>query len=431
MKNKGVSEWSRLDNAAKIFPANSRKSDTKVFRFSCELIDKIDKDILQQALDITLESFPLYQSVIKKGLFWYYFEKSDFEALVTEENLPPCSTLYDKNNKTLLFRVMFYRRRISFEVYHALADGTGAIQFFKTMIFHYISIKYRDDLQGKEPILDVGASKTEKLDDSFQKYYKNEKILTKRKAVKAYRIRGMKIPEYRLSVIEGVMPLDKVLTKAKEYNASITVFLTGILMCAINEEIPLRLKKKPVVVSIPVDLRNYYSSMTARNFFGIMNVDYDFSNGSHDLAEVIGVLKNKFNENLTPESLGRRINKLASLENNYLLRLIPLVIKNLILKIAYTLADSSYTSTLSNVGIINMPEDIKPYINSFDVFVSTSKIQACVCSFENTLRVSFTSAFASTEIQRRFFKSLTDMGIPVTIESNIINEEEEVRDEIL
>jgi hypothetical protein len=77
------------------------------------------------------------------------------------------------------------------------------------------------------------------------------------------------------------------------------------------------------------------------------------------------------------------------------------------------------------VGIVKMPDDIKPFIYSFDIFVSTDKIQACLCSFGNQLRISFTSAFVSTEIQRRFFKSLTDMGIPVVIESNIIDEEKE------
>lgn len=425
MKNKKISEWSKLDNAAKIFPANSKNRDTKVFRFACQLNDPVDQEVLQQALDITLEAFPLYKSIIKSGLFWYYFEKSHFKALVTEENLPPCSTLYDKNNKTLLFRVMFYRKRISFEVYHALADGAGALQFFKTLVFHYITIKYKDQLEGKEPVLDIEASKTQKMDDSFQKYYRDEKKLGKKKSIKAFKIRGAKIHEYRISVIEGVIPVDKILPKVKEYNASLTIFLAAVLMSAINEEIPARLKRKPVVLSIPVNLRNYFSSQTARNFFSVINVDYDFSRGSDDLSEVIKVLKSKFKENLTPDVLERRLNKLASLENNYILRLIPLSLKNLALKIVYGAVDKSYTSTLSNVGVISMPQDLKAFINSFDIFVSTSKIQACMCSYENTLRISFTSAFVSTEIQRRFFKTLTDMGIPVTIESNIINEEQE------
>lgn len=319
---------------------------------------------------------------------------------------------------------MFYRKRISFEVYHALADGAGALQFFKTLIFHYINIKYKYALKDKEPVLDIEASKSQKLDDSFQRYYSDEKTYSKKKSVKAFKIRGAKIPEYRINVIEGVIPVDKILPKVKEYKASLTIFLAAILMCAINEEIPVRHKRKPVVLSIPVNLRNYYYSHTARNFFGVINVDYDFSAKSDNLTEVIEVLKKKFKENLTAERLGRRINKLASLEHNYVLRVIPLAIKNLILKIAYSIVDRSYTSTLSNVGVISIPDEIKPFINSFDIFVSTEKIQACVCSFENTLRISFTSAFVSTEIQRRFFKTLTDMGIPVTIESNIVDEQE-------
>lgn len=423
MKNKKVSEWSRLDNAAKIFPPNSKNSDTKVFRFACELYEPVDKNILQNSLDLTIESFPLYKSVIKSGLFWYYFERSHFKPEVTEENLPPCTILYDKNNKTLLFRVMYYKKRISFEVYHALSDGAGALQFFKTLVFHYITMKFEYKFREKVPVLDIDASKNQKMDDSFQKYYSKAETKVKKKSEKAFRIRGPKIPEYRISVIEGVIPVDSMLSKVKEYKTSLTIFMAAILMCSINEEIPVRHKKRPVVLSIPVNLRNYYYSQTARNFFGVINVDYNFSKGSSELQDVIESLKKSFKENLTPEHLGRRINMLSSLEHNYMLRVIPLAVKDIALKIANSIVDRSYTSTLSNVGIVSMPDELKQFISSFDIFVSTNKLQACVCSFENKLRISFTSAFISTEIQRRFFKTLTEMGIPVTIESNIVHEE--------
>ncbi|MGD9566986.1 MAG: hypothetical protein AB7V48_01485 [Sedimentibacter sp.] len=423
MKNRKVSEWNKLDNAAKIFPPNSKNSDTKVFRFACELYEVVDKTVLQNALDITIELFPLYKSVIKSGLFWYYFERSHFKPEVIEENIPPCTTLYDKNNKTLLFRVMYYRKRISFEVYHALSDGAGALQFFKTLVFHYITMKHEHKFKDKVPVLDIDASKNQKMDDSFQKYYSGAKSKVKKKNEKAFRIRGPKIPEYRINVIEGIIPVDSMLAKVKEYKTSLTIFMAAILMCAINEEIPVRLKKRPVVLSIPVNLRNYFYSQTARNFFGVINVDYNFSEGTSELQEVIESLINSFKENLTPEHLGRRINKLSSLEHNYMLRVIPLAVKDIALKIANSIVDKSYTTTLSNVGIVSMPDELKSFISSFDIFVSTNKLQACVCSFENKLRISFTSAFVSTEIQRRFFKTLTDMGIPVTIESNIVHEE--------
>ncbi|WP_326907347.1 hypothetical protein [Sedimentibacter sp. MB31-C6] len=423
MKKRRTYEWSKLDNAAKIFPPNSKKSDTKVFRFACELKESIHKKVLQDALDVTLEAFPLYKSIIKSGLFWFYFEESHFRPIVTEENIPPCTTLYDKNDKKLLFRVMYYNKRISFEVYHALSDGAGALQFFRTLIYNYVLLKYRNEFKDEVPILDYDASRIQKMDDSFQKYFTESKLKRKGKKVKAYRIRGQKIPEYRIRVTEGVMPVDSIIAIVKEYKTSLTIFLAAVLMCSINEDIPVRLKKKPVILSIPVNLRNFYYSQTARNFFGVINVDYNFEKGSNELRDVISHLNNSFKKNLTPEHLGQRINMLASLEHNYFLRAIPLVIKNIILRVANNIADKGYTSTLSNIGIINMPEEIKPFISSFDIFVSTNKLQACVCSFENNLRISFTSAFINTEIQRHFFRTLTDMGIPVEIVSNKIDEE--------
>jgi len=155
----------------------------------------------------------------------------------------------------------------------------------------------------------------------------------------------------------------------------------------------------------------------------IFLLDYNFSTSSNDLDEVIEHLKNRFKENLTPEHLEKRINALSSLEHKYFLRIIPLSIKDIFLKIANNIVDKSYTSTLSNVGKVNIPDEMKPFISSFDIFVSTSKLQACVCSYENKLRISFTSAFVSTEIQRRFFKTLAEMSIPIDIISNKVDEE--------
>ena len=43
--------WSRLDNAAKIFPSTSERTDTRVFRFYCELDEDVDRELLQEAAD--------------------------------------------------------------------------------------------------------------------------------------------------------------------------------------------------------------------------------------------------------------------------------------------------------------------------------------------------------------------------------------------
>ena len=113
--------WSRLDNAAKIFPANSSERDTKVFRFCCQLKAEVQPEILQQALDRTLIEFPNFRFVLRHGLFWYYFEQGDFRPVVSPEENPPCTTLY-RDARSPLFAVTYHRCRINVAVSHALTD---------------------------------------------------------------------------------------------------------------------------------------------------------------------------------------------------------------------------------------------------------------------------------------------------------------------
>ena len=90
-----------------------------------------------------------------------------------------------------------------------------------------------------------------------------------------------------MRIMEGVMPLSAVLEKAREMETTVTALLSGILLVAIAGELPARAKKRPVVLDIPVNLRKYFDSASARNFFSVVNVGYDFSRGSGELMPVV------------------------------------------------------------------------------------------------------------------------------------------------
>ena len=87
-------EWIRLDNASKIFPATSSNKDTKVYRISAELYNNIEPENLQKALDLTMDSFPMYKSILRRGFFWYCLEMSDIYPKVEIESTNPCSPIY-------------------------------------------------------------------------------------------------------------------------------------------------------------------------------------------------------------------------------------------------------------------------------------------------------------------------------------------------
>ena len=84
-------KWSRLDNAAKIFPPISHGANTGVFRLSCELTEPADPALLQQALDETLLRYPYLKMVLRRGVFWHYLEQTNLRPLVEPEHEPPCA----------------------------------------------------------------------------------------------------------------------------------------------------------------------------------------------------------------------------------------------------------------------------------------------------------------------------------------------------
>jgi NRPS condensation-like uncharacterized protein len=419
MTRKKPVEWMRLDNAAKIFPANTNEKDTKVFRFVCELKEEIDRDILQCALDKALPMFQIYQTVLKRGMFWYYFEGTEARPEVVEEHKVPCSMLYHTNRKNLLFEVSYFNNRINLEMYHALTDGTGALGFLKTIVYYYLTIKYCEEFQDKIPKLDYDASFTQRMDDSFLKHYNGETKLDKKiKLNRAYHITGRRSIDNRLRVLEGEMSVKKVLELAHRYDTTMTIYLTALYMKAISMEMPLRARKNPVILTVPVNLRTYFPSVTSRNFFCTINITYNFSKNSDQLEDIIASVKESFVRELTEENLRTHINRLSALEHNVFLRIFPLVIKDYVLRFANYLSDRGITATLSNIGRITFAKELAPYIHLFNCFTSARRPQICMCSYEDTLVISFASPYVGTDIQKNFFRMLTHEGVPVTIASN-------------
>ena len=420
---KNIDAWYDLDNVAKVFPSTSNKKDSKVFRFGCSLKENIDKDILQESLNKTISYYPIFSSILKRGLFWCYLETSNIPAIVKEESEPICNPIKKYSNKHLLFNVTYFKKRINLEVYHALADGTGALQFLKKLVLNYLTIKYN---LSRDIKLDDISSQIEKEDDSFKKYYKHGKSEFFTKKEKAYKINNFRFTENRIKVIEGVFRTDELIKLSHKYNTTLSVFLTSIFLKSIDETMHVKDKRKPVVVTIPINLRKYFKSNTVRNFFSTMNVRYKFTEETTSIEAIIEEVNKHFKENLTKEALFDKFNSYAMLEHNPLIRIIPLFLKDIFLKIFYKKEMKCCTTSLSNIGIIDMPNEVKEYIDMFTFFSGTDDIQVCICSYANKTTIGFTSRFINSEIEKNFFRNLSYMDVNVVINTNITDEVDEL-----
>lgn len=201
----GYSKWRKLDNAALAFPPATDKNDTRVFRMYCELTEEISPQILQDALDRTMEKYPLFQVVLRKGLFWFYLERRDIRAVAKEEKKPPCSRLYIPDKKSLLFEVSYYENRINFEVYHALTDGTGARNFLQELVQNYLLLRHPE--AGLPHIkTEEKATFRDHEEDSFSQYYSSETPKNKDKNPRAVPLKGAMLSHEEMEILEISIP---------------------------------------------------------------------------------------------------------------------------------------------------------------------------------------------------------------------------------
>lgn len=406
--------WNPLDNAAKIFPPTSHGADSGVFRLSCQLSEPVRPELLQQALAQALSQFPHMQMVLRRGLFWYYLEQSTKVPQVVGEHAPVCSPLY-YGSRSPLFEVSYWRDKVNLEIYHVLTDGSGAISFFRALLTRYLILCHP---QMQMPA-GAEAPAYARQEDSFQRYYeKKPGALCPAAPRRAYHLKGPRRAEGGLLALEGVAEVQRVLDAAHRHGATLTVYLCAVLFTAIRQQMYARERSRPVVLTVPVDLRGYFPSDTGRNFFGTFPVAYDFSRQDEDFDCVVRATAQAFRHTLTPQHLKKRMNQLAALEHQPFIRSVPLFIKNPIMRFAGTLSDRGETAVLSNVGRFEMPAAFTGFVRGISVFMSTHALQLCVCTYGDKLHLGFTSVFASPAVQRGFFTRLAEDGIAVEIRSN-------------
>ena len=258
---------------------------------------------------------------------------------------------------------------------------------------------------------------TESLDeDSFKQFYKKEGGIipqsTARK--KAYSIRGLKLPYDQVRFFEVHMPVDKLLKLAKQTGASLTSYLGARLMRAIYDDMPLIQRSRPITISMPVNLRNFYPSFTSRNFFNSVYVSHEFK-GDESLDSLAKEFDEKLKGELTPEMIEKRMNNYEKIENLLFVRMVPLFIKNPVVNLFNKREDKGITAVISNLGRLRVPEEVSEYIETYSCYCSTEKLFLTCSSCGNDFVIGISSAYRNTAVLRNFLSGFADDGLEVTL----------------
>ena len=418
-------KWMQLDNAAKIYPAAATARWNNIYRLSATLKDEVDRDVLQSALDVTVRRFPSIAVKLKRGVFWYYLEEIARAPEVQDEKSYPLARMPFDDIRSCAFRVIVYKKRIAVEFFHALTDGNGGLIFLKTLVAEYLTQKYGIDIPSTHGVLNrLEDPRPEELEDCYPKH---KAIVGKsRNESDSYRILGDVEEDGFCHVTTFTIKSREILDLAHKNGVTATAALAAAFIKASinlqNEDVKKPKHLKKVKVLIPVDLRRIYNRRTLRNFALYTTPGVDPKLGEYSFEELCKIVYHRMCLDISEKNMSARIYTNVKDEENMLLKLTPLFLKNIVMKLVFMMfGEKKSTFSMSNLGLVKLPDPMNDYVDRFDFILSVQSnapYNTSIISYKDDLNISIIRNIKEPRLERALHRVLRECGIHSKVESN-------------
>jgi Uncharacterized protein containing a NRPS condensation (elongation) domain len=300
--------------------------------------------------------------------------------------------------------------------------------FLKTLLFAYFTEKgYNIDPEEKLNLPNSPVLKDE-FEDGFMRYARKIKLkdakpgIAALRGVSAFTLDGFSFPYAGSGVIEGTFDTAVIKELAKSYNSTITAFLGALVAYSIYETKRRQAKgNKPIVLFIPIDLRRFFPSKTLLNFSLFSRCRIDISDAL-TFEEILAKTKESLARDTDKNTLQRNIDIVSKTQKMFAFRVLPLPVKQFIFKVSKLFfGKGKKTLTFTNLGVIDLPADMKKYISHASIIASTipsAPMNLSVCTMLGRTTVTFTRKIVDTEIEKFFFRYLANKGVDVSVSSN-------------
>jgi hypothetical protein len=407
--------WYTLDDAAKIYPLSMKPGQMAVFRLAVNLKAPVIPPLLQMALNFTIKRFPSFATTVKKGFFWHYLDTAKRRFTVCEETDVPCQPLDISHSVSQTFRVLWYEKRISVEFFHILTDGTGGMAFLKALVAEYLRLT--GVVCAEEGILD--RNELPCLEETANEFSRAEHTPKSGGFVDAAatqmsgrlsRIKPCQILHFRM---------DAALLKqaAARRNATVTAYMLSHLFLAgraATDEL-----SGTINIQVPVNMRKFYPSRTVRNFALYCGIRLPITEITDEPA-LLENITSQLHQKASRASMDEMMNSTQHLIRA--LRYIPLALKTPVARVVYGfLGDQIFSNTLSNLGVVTMPEAYAACIESVDFVLGTAITNRASCSmvtFGNVATLTVAKQTTDPSFEEALYRLLREDGIDVEAEGS-------------
>ncbi len=267
----------------------------------------------------------------------------------------------------------------------------------------------------------------QEFSDPFQHLY--DKHVPSYPAIsKAYHRKGDGPFDDRVKVISATLVTEQIKERAKERSLTIGEYLSSVYLYSLQqlqlEEIPNQKQRKPIRLSVPMNLRRIFGYDTMRNFTLFAVVGIEPALGFYEFDEIATEVHLQMVQAQSKKRLLSQIKRNVTGERTPIIRFAPTAFKNPLFKLLSDfLGDDQYSGVISNLGYVALPpHQLESQVVRCDFHLSPgllNKISLAVIGYLDKIVVNFNSFYATdTSLERLFCTFLVEDGIQVEIATN-------------
>lgn len=400
-----------IDNSAILFFSQLRPCHSNAFRFTATFTEEVCPEALQQALERVYARFPSIFAAYHGGFFAYETVPLS-HAPKAQPDPGLLHTMTPEELAESAIRVYYDGSDISLELFHALADGYGAIQAFRTLIAEYLHQKHGIHSPERTEMLETEPDWQEELRDAYLDHGKG-KVRTLPNHY-AYQLPA-KDRTWQVKSNSHSFDTRQLLTAARAHGASLTAFLSCLMAESILEiqrrESPGILR--PARIMVPADLRRLFPCKSLRNFVLYALPTLEPQEMALSRMARMEKFQRQMKEQTTAQFLLPQIARNVRIQQSLLFRLLPRSLKCGIMRIAYDLCGEPNSSiTLTNLGPFRLSEELRPYVRDVDLTMTPrrrSPYNCSILSFGDLTHINICRFGAEPDLEDVFFGKLEEI----------------------
>ena len=402
----------QLDSAAIAYPYFASADTAHSFTLEAKLDEEINPEALKSAVEALFDRFPSIFVRLKKQSRGYVLEHFRDVSAFVEKRVGSGVKPYDVKNRDALILISHHGNTVEVEFFHAVTDGNGGIVFFKSLLAEYLR-NLGEDIPDTCGILSAKDLPTAgELEDSYKKNFRKHLGTAKRSEKFAFQpsLKGSSSNWHRSNICIDISELKSF---AKKYDATVTQIAVSLYMYAFYKLREAQNGKKPITIAVPVNLRPTFDSDSLRNFslFFLTKLPAEIVS----LETIIKQVKLDFANGSDKALLQKMININVAQQEMTLFRCLPRFMKRIVLKAGFQLyGERLYSSTLSNIGVFTVPEEMKKHIRSFRGMLSPVPINRIHCMaycYNDVFSVTFTSRLSDLTVEETIVRLLSQNAI--------------------